>query len=350
MKPKKLTLLGTLSTVPASLTIFGHVSLILTVGDFAKWLIEKWQVLTRNLWDFALSILNLNLSNEQKDYLTALVFFVPVLIAALRSRKTDVDQSKPKYDVMLAIVIGIVILYLLSAQFFEDLWELLSGTMIQFVLNYMNLLFSLFMLVAWLACIPILVLGTLIIFKKINTLEQVRFPILAAIIFVIVGGAYSALMVLNILSYFELNQWRENLSQVQYFDWLASSVFPGLVLIAGVIALKFIPSDKTKTKKNKQNDETEKEAITKKESNEKGFFMMVTLGIAALVPTIKSVGFFEATVSSLLLVILILTIRFNPGKLVNIGFMVILLVIVGLSIDYIWLAILEVKGFADIEL
>lgn len=124
----------------AGLEVFGKISAFLSIGAFGRWVTEDWIPFTRKCWTLlvdALPIPNLHLTLEEKDALTAVVFFTPAaLLSLFRPAPRPSTSSNAKLsDIIHRFVISqpvilalsLLILYLVARQSLHDAWALAQG-------------------------------------------------------------------------------------------------------------------------------------------------------------------------------------------------------------------------------
>jgi hypothetical protein len=97
------------------------------IGQLGKWLIEKFYPWTRLLWGDLLAWLKLpNISNLEKDALTALLFFMPLAISAMLSavwarEGSDATHQQRRSDVLTAMFFGGVFFFLICGSLVSGL-------------------------------------------------------------------------------------------------------------------------------------------------------------------------------------------------------------------------------------
>ena len=89
------------------------------IGQFGKWLFETFYPFTRIMWGDLLSWLSLpDISNLEKDALTAMLFFLPLGISALFSAfngrySDDVSNEHFRSDRRTAVIFGVIFFFLI---------------------------------------------------------------------------------------------------------------------------------------------------------------------------------------------------------------------------------------------
>ncbi len=137
--------LGLLGSAFAGVNVFAHLCAWVgtwgTVGLFGNWVIDNWIPWTRKFWTAlldAIPIPNLHLSLEEKDALTALVFFVPAaVVAVFRPANGDavLDGTAERKSWLrraltnrwFVVGLGLAMLFLVARQITADLIALARG-------------------------------------------------------------------------------------------------------------------------------------------------------------------------------------------------------------------------------
>lgn len=98
----------------------------LGIGQIGKWLFETFYPFTRLMWGDLFLWLNIpNVSDIEKDALTAVLFFLPLgvssTIRGVRSRSEDnISRSDIRSDRFLAIIFGMIFVLVIC-------WSLLAN-------------------------------------------------------------------------------------------------------------------------------------------------------------------------------------------------------------------------------
>lgn len=118
-----------LLAMPPALSIAAQFSLLVFLGPVGDWLHDHWFPVTRALWDKVfIGVLGIDLSPHVKDYLTAIVLFLP---SYLMARKKPVLRDRASIMARrLALPLGLVLIYILAQRTFSDFGALLwNGAM-----------------------------------------------------------------------------------------------------------------------------------------------------------------------------------------------------------------------------
>ena len=108
------------------------------VGSLAKWIIEQWYPFTRWVWDNVLLYFHIpEISDIEKDALTAIVFFFPLGVTALVYRFRKLDDGTTPRQRLISASLGILFVYIMcrnvidfvfaNAKMSKGLETLLSG-------------------------------------------------------------------------------------------------------------------------------------------------------------------------------------------------------------------------------
>ena len=134
-------------------------------GSLARWVIEQWYPFTRWLWDNVFSYLYLpEITDVEKDALTAIVFFLPLGITAAIARILgNREENQPRMRVISASL-GVVFVYAicgniisfiltnakLDERFVSSIVKAFSeGFDILLVATLVNAILSIFLVVFW---------------------------------------------------------------------------------------------------------------------------------------------------------------------------------------------------------
>lgn len=355
MKPTGL--IGTLSSLPASATILGQVSLFFYVGDVAQWIVDHWRNVTRNAWEKFAEFANIDLTNIQKDYLTALVFFLPVFILAyLRIKK-----RRAPWEVVLAAVFGIIFFYLFSPQIFSDLYRLAIDGGLRFVVWYLNFFEWTILVLSFFASPFLLWLGfsitkhlffgpvtpdsyskpklrvlqltgpVCLLFGLISTVLLLAYMLNAVGVPVALGELYRPL-------------WGYITLYLIVPLFFAMLVF-GIVLLRKTKKQRTTPVDPLATPETAwfRAPPTDQE---RKIGNAVSAITYVLLFGFAAFPVIRDVGIFESILAILLVILLCLILIRDPRKLNHVAVLVVAMILIGILIDYVLIAVESIKGLA----
>lgn len=105
--PARPSLRGLILTLPPALTLVAAIGSFLSFGTLGEWLIANWTSVTRELWELALPALRL--PDDVKDYLTAIVFFAPAGLVALRRRPVAGESGVRVAAFLLGIAMGVLL-------------------------------------------------------------------------------------------------------------------------------------------------------------------------------------------------------------------------------------------------
>jgi len=100
------------------------VSGLIGAGSFAKWVIDVWYPATRNFWSHVAVKLELpELTNYEKDSLTALVFFLPFGISAVIEIISGKSEEESLTGRLSAAVLGLGFLYLVCRDLISSFFS-----------------------------------------------------------------------------------------------------------------------------------------------------------------------------------------------------------------------------------
>lgn len=96
------------------------------LGQIGRWLFEKFYPFTRLLWHDFFSWLQLpDISNLEKDALTAVLFFMPLAISSIISayyrEKVETDDQKLRSDRITAMLFGVLFFVLICGALVRKL-------------------------------------------------------------------------------------------------------------------------------------------------------------------------------------------------------------------------------------
>lgn len=124
----------------AGLHVFAQITLIVELGIIGNWVRDYWLPATRLFWQKvfeSLSFIDIDLTDPEKDSLTAVAFFLPLAISSvvLRFSASELteDDEKPKkitiYSMRFAASIcAVLILFFVSRQIVSDAEEIFKKT------------------------------------------------------------------------------------------------------------------------------------------------------------------------------------------------------------------------------
>jgi len=114
MKKAKIEIVRDLSSILAGFNLAVIVIKFIGVGSLARWVIEKWYPTTRWLWNNVFSYLDLpQISDIEKDALTAMVFFLPLGIIAIIYRIRRIDKGVTNRTKVISLSLGALFIYLM---------------------------------------------------------------------------------------------------------------------------------------------------------------------------------------------------------------------------------------------
>ncbi len=125
------------------------------IGAFASWVIEHWFPFTRWVWTEIISYIDFpDISDPEKDALTAIAFFIPMAVSALLNRLNNHNSDSPDKGKLLrvriaALVIGVIFMYLVGSRVIFDMLEMASNfevTSFYEVFRYSNMVIVLLMI------------------------------------------------------------------------------------------------------------------------------------------------------------------------------------------------------------
>ncbi|MBY6237430.1 hypothetical protein KUV99_14805 [Vibrio harveyi] len=103
------------------------------IGAFASWVIERWLPFTRWVWAEIFKYIQFpDISDPEKDALTAIAFFTPMAISALLNRNS-LEESTPENKSKLlrvriyALVIGVIFMYLVGSRVVLDMIDMVGN-------------------------------------------------------------------------------------------------------------------------------------------------------------------------------------------------------------------------------
>ncbi|MEW8409841.1 MAG: hypothetical protein AB2696_13490 [Candidatus Thiodiazotropha sp.] len=103
------------------------------IGAFASWVIERWLPFTRWIWTEILAYIKLpDISDPEKDALTAVAFFTPMAVSALLNRKIIIeteleDRGKLIRVRVFALVVGAIFMYLVGSRVVTDMLDMVGN-------------------------------------------------------------------------------------------------------------------------------------------------------------------------------------------------------------------------------
>lgn len=143
MNNQKTFIVNYIRSVPAALTVFGHISLLVFVGDLGAWVAEHWFLITRTFWQYMIELpFSIRINDSEKDGLTALFLFLPMLLTLIMDSNSKNNITFLK--TLLGLIAAIIILAAVYNNIFTNAKSIILGTVIGF--------YSIF---KWLICFQI---------------------------------------------------------------------------------------------------------------------------------------------------------------------------------------------------
>ena len=103
------------------------------IGAFASWVIERWLPFTRWVWTEVISLIKFpDISDPEKDALTAVAFFIPMAVSALLNGKTFInigiiDKAKSLRVRIFTLFVGVIFLYLVGSRVIFDMVDMFNS-------------------------------------------------------------------------------------------------------------------------------------------------------------------------------------------------------------------------------
>lgn len=123
-----------LLTLPAALTLFGLLSGIYALGPVGLWIHDHWLPVTRHIWAAIFGWIAIPVPDDVKDTLTAIVFFLPLIVRPGRDARWGPDNLPKDTQTMIAAALGVGIIWLLSRDALDQMNTVLNSGLPNFYL------------------------------------------------------------------------------------------------------------------------------------------------------------------------------------------------------------------------